>query len=160
MFFIQNGIEELVNHLPGEKIEPEMVDSYNRIVADCIDGVRDFLVLHYRASDRCDTPFWRATKQVLVPESLRERLALWKVRLPNARSINPAYHGFEFYSYSVMLLGLGYRPGGSLPVLDHLDDANARKAFAAIREQRERLVASLPSQVEYLTHVREQSRSR
>jgi flavin-dependent dehydrogenase len=154
VFFIQHGIEELVNHFPAGPIDPEMVDSYNRIVAECIDGVRDFLVLHYRASDRNDTPFWRATKQVEVPASLRERLALWKVRLPNARNVNPGYHGFEFYSYSVMLLGLNYRPATSLPALDHMDEKNARGAFEAIRRQRSELVASLPSQLEYLTHVR------
>lgn len=31
-------------------------------VANCVDGVRDFLVLHYRVGDRVDTEFWRANK--------------------------------------------------------------------------------------------------
>jgi hypothetical protein len=52
-----------------------------------------------------------------------------------------------------MLLGLGYRPERSLPILDHLSDRNAAKAFASIRQKAERLSASLPSQYEYLTAV-------
>lgn len=154
IFFIQHGIEELVGHFPGSAVDEEAVKSYNRVVADCIDGVRDFLILHYRTTDRDDTEFWRAVKEVRISERLAERLELWKRRLPNPKNVNPSYHGFESYSYSVMLLGLNFRPLESLPTLDHLDHANAEQAFRAVREKAERLVATLPSQLEYLTHVR------
>ncbi|HKI01978.1 MAG TPA: tryptophan halogenase family protein [Thermoanaerobaculia bacterium] len=156
IFFIQNGIEELVNHMPGSVLHEETVKSYNRVVGDCVDGVRDFLTLHYCTTDRTDTQFWRDAKQVKVSDDLAERLALWKKRLPNARNINPNFHGFDPYSYSVMLLGLGYVPEESLAALDHINDATALKAFHLMRERTNRLVATLPSQVEYLTHVREQ----
>jgi tryptophan halogenase len=154
IFFIQNGIEELVNHLPGGVMDEETVSSYNRVVGDCIDGVRDFLILHYRTTDRADTEFWRATKRVQVSPELAERLALWKRRLPNARNINSRFHGFEAYSYSVMLLGLNYWPEASLPALDHIDDTKALQTFRLLREKTQGLVAALPSQLEYLTHVR------
>ena len=155
IFFIQHGIEELVNHFPGDVVDDETVRSYNRAVSDCIDGVRDFLILHYRASDRADTDFWRATKGVTVPAELGERLELWQKRLPNPRNINPRFHGFEAYSYSVMLLGLNYRPASSLPALDyHVDQEKAAAAFRLLREKTQRLVSTLPSQLEYLTHVR------
>lgn len=157
IFFIQHGIEELVNHFPGADIDEETAGSYNRVVGQCIDGVRDFLILHYRASSRADTEFWRATKSVELPGDLGERLDLWKRRLPNARNINPSFHGFEAYSYSVMLLGLNYRPESSLPALDHIEQERALHAFRHLREKAQRLVATLPSQLEYLTHVRAES---
>jgi tryptophan halogenase len=74
--------------------------------------------------------------------------------MPNAKNINTDYHGFESYSYSVMLLGLGYEPPAALPVLDFLDDRNALEMFRKIKQRTEHLVATLPSQYEYLTHVR------
>jgi flavin-dependent dehydrogenase len=157
IFFIQHGIEELVNHLPGDTISEEMVKSYNKAVADAIDGVRDFLILHYCTTDRNDNAFWRATKEVKMSAELTERLELWKKRLPNGKNINQNFHGFEFYSYSVMLMGLGYHPETSLPALDHLDDRNALRAFRALREKTQRLSLTLPSQYEYLTHMREQA---
>ncbi len=160
IFFIQHAIEELVNHIPGNTIDEEMVKSYNRVVADGIDGVRDFLILHYCTTDRNDNEFWRATKKVAMSEELAERLELWKRRLPNAKNINPKFHGFEFYSYSVMLLGLGYKPQGNLPTLDHLDEGNARLAFRAMREKTQRLAAALPTQYEYLTRMRSEANAR
>jgi len=154
IFFIQHGIEELVSHFPGILIDEELVKSYNRAVADCIDGVREFLTLHYCAGTRADTPFWRATKHDLViPESLQERLKLWKTKLPNNRNINSKYHGFESYSYSVMLLGLGYIPEYSLPVLNHICDAKALAAFRATKERAAYLCKALPSQYDYLTSI-------
>ncbi|HSG39005.1 MAG TPA: tryptophan 7-halogenase, partial [Thermoanaerobaculia bacterium] len=154
IFFIQNSVEELVNHLPAGGYDEESVRSYNRVVGECIDGVRDFLVLHYSASDRMDTEFWRTTKTLKTSDDLAERLNLWKKRLPNARTINSNFHGFEAYSYSVMLLGLNYHPETSLPALDHIPAAGAERAFRMMREKTERLVSTLPSQVEYLSRVR------
>ena len=161
IFFIQHGIEELVHHFPHGEIDESVVRSYNRGVASAIDGVREFLTLHYAASDRDDTPFWQAVRNdIRLPESLRESMALWKRRLPNAKNVNPAYHGFESYSYSVMLLGLGHQPETHHPALDHLDDRNALAAFRAMRERSEYLAATLPSQYEYLSHVRNQAARR
>jgi len=154
IFFIQHGIEEIIGHFPDKSFNEDMIRSYNKAIANCIDGVRDFLTLHYYANDRVDTPFWKANKQdIVVSEELRERLKLWKIRLPNNKSINQNYHGFESYSYSVMLLGLNYMPNSSLPILDLLNDENAIAVFNAVKEKAEYLSSTLPSQYEYLTHV-------
>jgi tryptophan halogenase len=158
IFFIQHGIEELVEHFPKSNVfDDRLVASYNRSIAECIDGVREFLTIHYCASDRVDTPFWRATKQIAVPESLRERLALWKSQLPGPRTIYSKYHGFEAYSWSVMLLGVGHRPQSYPAILDHLDDSEARAMFDRIRARAKHLMETLPSQYEYLTQLRQQA---
>jgi tryptophan halogenase len=155
IFFIQHGIEELVNHLPSSPtIDPRVVASYNRTIANCIDGVRDFLMIHYIASDRVDTPFWRAAKAVPVPDRLREALDLWKARLPGPRTIPQHFHGFDTYSWVVMLLGLNRPPSAYHPILDSLDEAPARAMFQRIKQRAAYLVDGLPSQYEYLTHVR------
>lgn len=151
IFFIQHAIEELVNHFPGDSPDPETIKSYNKIIGGCIDGVRDFLVLHYIASTRQDSNFWRATKtHIKMPDRLAENLELWKRRLPTNRTINPEFHGFEAYSYSVMLLGLGFRPPGSLSILDYGGTASALEQFENIKRRAEYLVATLPSAYEYL----------
>jgi tryptophan halogenase len=154
IFFIQHAIEELVSHLHTPP-DDELIKSYNLRVAECIDGVMEFLVLHYCVSDRRDTPFWRANRTDLqVPEGLAERLRLWRRRLPNRRNVNPHYHGFEAYSYSVILQGIGGPPVAEPPALDLIDPDRALAAFEAHRARTAHLVASLPSQYEYLTLVR------
>jgi hypothetical protein len=155
IFFIQHGIEELVENFPRDKaLDENLIASFNAATAECIDGVREFLNIHYFASNRADTPFWKATKEIVLPDPLRERLRIWKSRLPNPRSINRGYHGFEAYSWAVMLLGLKYEPQSSLPILDHLDVSRAEAMFEAIKRRANQLLETLPSQFEYLTHMR------
>jgi len=155
IFFIQHGIEELVENFPRDKaLDENLIASFNAATAECIDGVREFLNIHYFASNRADTPYWKATKEIVLPDPLRERLRIWKSRLPNPRSINRGYHGFEAYSWAVMLLGLKYEPQSSLPILDHLDVSRAEAMFEAIKRRANQLLETLPSQFEYLTHMR------
>jgi flavin-dependent dehydrogenase len=155
IFFIQHGIEELIAAFPDKRFNPELMKQYNKSVGDCIDGVKDFLTLHYCASTRYDTPFWKATKHELhLSDDLREHLCQWKTRLPNPRNINQRYHGFESYSYAVMLQGLGYVPENSLPVLNHMNSDNALATFQEIKKYSRYLCNTLPSQYEYLTAAR------
>lgn len=154
IFFIQHGIEELVSHFPRNSLNEELIQSYNKAIANCIDGVRDFLILHYHASDRADTPFWKATKHdIKVSDELSQRVKLWKKRLPNKKNINPYFHGFETYSYTVMLLGLNYAPENSLPVLEYMNNDKAIAQFRTIKEKSNLLKNTLPSQYEYLTYM-------
>lgn len=159
IFFIQHGIEQLAAHFPRKTFDEESIRSYNQAVAGVIDGVREFLTLHYVATTRDDTPFWKATKtDFSIPSDLAERLKLWKHRLPTNRTINPRYHGFEAYSYSAMLLGLGYRPEAGMPSLDYRDDHNALATFDAIRREAGRLVQTLPPLHSYLSQRYEQDK--
>src|SRR5262249_45210925 len=138
-------------YFPSRGFEEESIRSYNKAVGDCIDGVREFLTLHYVASSRDDTPFWKATKhECFVPDALQERLRLWEDRLPTDRTINPNFHGFTAYSYSTMLLGLGSGPKHSLAALDYVPDDLALAAFEQIRKRSAHLANTLPHVYDYL----------
>jgi hypothetical protein len=151
IFFIQHGIEQLVKHFPDEQWNPRLAQSYNDRVSHVVDGVKEFLVLHYRGTDRADTPYWKEAKVRKVPDGLAARLEVAATQLVDESTTYPQYHGFEPYSWNTMLLGLGRVPAGPLPALQHVDPANARAEFAQLRADARQLVASLPSCYEYLT---------
>ncbi|MET9763711.1 tryptophan halogenase family protein [Streptomyces sp. NPDC006372] len=153
IFFIQNAIEQLVKHFPGGRDDDQLRKSYNRQVANVMDGVREFLVLHYVAAKRADNEYWRDAKTRAMPDALAERIEQWKVKLPDPDTIFPYYHGFEPYSYTAMILGLGGLDVRSLPGLAMMDDVAATKELALIRDQAASLVEQLPSHSEYLAHV-------
>lgn len=151
IFFIQHALVELINHFPNLSFDPSVVRNYNSAIAQCIDGVRDFLVVHYCNSDRDNSAFWRAVRSDLeLPDGLTERLDVWRCRLPNASNVNPSYHGFAPYSYSAMLLGLGCAPKSSAPILEFLGDGEAQETFELIKNRTRHLLSTLPSHAEYL----------
>ncbi|MGP4096930.1 tryptophan halogenase family protein [Nonomuraea sp. KM90] len=153
IFFIQHGVEQLVACFPGETWDPALADAYNARVAGVMDGVREFLVLHYRAAARDDTPYWKAAKTRALPPGLERRLESWRSMLPDAASIHPHFHGFEPYSWRVMLIGLGAQPVAALPALAHADPGPALAALDGIPRKIEQLIEELPSCYAYLSRL-------
>ncbi len=153
IFFIQNAVEQLVKHFPDDSWDDRLRTAYNRQVANVMDGVREFLVLHYYAAARRDNQYWRDTKTRPMPDALADRIDQWKVTLPDADTIFPHYHGFEPYSYHAMLLGLGGLELRAPVALRYLDGIAAAKEFRAVRDQAKDLVERLPSQYGYFAHL-------
>ncbi|GGK73066.1 tryptophan halogenase family protein [Mangrovihabitans endophyticus] len=153
IFFIQNGIEQLVKHFPGRGFSDAVTASYNRQVANVMDGVREFLTLHYYAAARQDNDYWRDTKTRPMPDSLAARLESWGTQLPDIENVFPHYHGFESYSYAAMLLGLGGLPLRPPAALELFDDAAAQRELQSIRDRTKQLVDQLPSHYAYFAHL-------
>lgn len=155
IFFIQHAIEQLVKHFPDKTFDPALIEAYNRRINRAIDGVKEFLVLHYKASSRADTPYWKESKVRAMPEPLAERLKLAETQLFDEETIYPHYHGFESYSWNSMIIGLGYRPKKPLPALAHLDPTDALAEFDKIKTEAAEMVAALPSCYDYLASLNE-----
>jgi tryptophan halogenase len=75
---IQTGILRLVALFPGLGFNAADVAEYNRQTDFEYHDVRDFIVAHYKVTDREDTPYWAYLKHMSVPDSLAERLALFQ----------------------------------------------------------------------------------
>jgi tryptophan 6-halogenase len=153
IFLIQHAIEQLAKHFPDATWDPRLRDSYNRVTANAIEGVREFLVLHYRGAARADTDYWRDAKTRRIPDGLAARIDSWQARLPDSQSVFPYYHAFEPYSYVCMLLGLGGIMLQPAPALGMLDEAPARREFMRVRATAEELTAKLPSQYEFISSM-------
>lgn len=154
IFFIHHAVEQLVKHFPGSEWNPVPRDMYNSAVANVMDGVREFLVLHYKAAARNDTQYWKDTKTRVIPDGLAERLEQWKVRLPDSETIFPYYHGLPPYSYMCILLGMGGIEPSPSAALGLADETAVLKEFELVRDRGNRLIESLPSQYEYFAAMR------
>jgi tryptophan halogenase len=74
IFFIHYAIEQLVKYYPAPDWDPSLRAQYNNALMNVMDGVREFLILHYRGARRQDNQYWRDTKTRTVPSALAERL--------------------------------------------------------------------------------------
>ena len=153
IFFIQNAIEQLVKHFPDRNWEPRLRQDYSNRMARMVDGVKEFLVLHYKSAQRDDTPYRKEAKVRTMPDTLAARIDLARSHLLDEETVYPYFHGFETYSWNTMNLGLGVVPTGPRPALRHLDRARAHAEFARVKAEGRRLVATLPSCHDYLVNI-------
>ena len=63
---------------PRKPIDPTLIDEFNRLVDLEYERVRDFLILHYYANTRDDSELWKYCRNMDVPDSLREKIALFR----------------------------------------------------------------------------------
>lgn len=77
---IQLGIMKLQAFFPDKRCESVKRDEYNRMMQLEFERLRDFLVLHYHATERTDSDFWHYVRTMSLPDGLSHKIALFKER--------------------------------------------------------------------------------
>ena len=75
---IQTAILRLIALFPANDFCAADIDEYNAQTDFEFCDVRDFIIAHYKVTNREDTPFWAYVKHMDIPDSLAERLALFR----------------------------------------------------------------------------------
>jgi tryptophan halogenase len=75
---VMSGMYNLLDHFPDRSFDQSNIDSYNAELIDEMEAIRDFIVLHYSATQRSDTPLWRYCQSMKLPTSLLRRIELYK----------------------------------------------------------------------------------
>jgi tryptophan halogenase len=77
---LQIGLSHLISLFPLSADSGLEATVYNRRVGDAFDRLRDYQIAHYKLNGQIDHPFWDALRDMAVPDSLAEKLSLFKAR--------------------------------------------------------------------------------
>src|SRR5512138_430986 len=144
---IARGVEFFLRYFPDRACDPALVREYNRRMVADFEEVRDFVVLHYCATQRDDSPFWRWCHEVTLPDSLKERIELFKRHGALREGVDEL---FRSSSWQSVFEGMGIRPTGYCPRVDNLDYTQIQATLETAREAIRGMVAQLPTHEEYL----------
>jgi hypothetical protein len=166
IYFITAAIYQLVKHFPDKHFDAVLIDSFNREIETMFDDSRDFIQAHFYFSPRMDTPFWRANKELRLTDNIREKIARYRAGMPINQpfSDSPAYYDnfdVEFHnfwtngSYYCIFAGLGFVPDHPFPLMTYKRDSirDAEPLFAEIKGRQRELVATLPTNYEFLCQL-------
>ena len=147
---VQTGISKLLALFPDQGFSPVEIDTYNRLAETQFDQVRDFLVLHYHATRRTDSPFWREAGARAIPDSLAEKIALWRRR---GRLFRWEDDLFAEASWVAVLLGQGIVPEGWDRLADTVDARDVDARFDRLRVMFADAAARMPRHEDYLART-------
>jgi tryptophan halogenase len=125
IYLAQMAITQLIELFPVAGITQADRASFNRLVDMEYDRIRDFLILHYHATTRDDSPFWDHVRTMQVPDTLAAKLELWRT---TGRVAHYSEGLFLEQSWIAVYLGQGIVPHAwdaraALPTRDNLAQA-------------------------------------
>ncbi|AWL05235.1 tryptophan halogenase family protein [Massilia oculi] len=144
---IQRSIVRLMQMFPTAGIAPSDVEEYNRQAALEVEHIRDFIILHYKVTNRGDTPYWREARDMTVPASLQHRIDLFRetgrvFRVPNEL--------FAENSWIQVMLGQGITPLQHHQSADLMGDEELAHFLGSIKATVDKTVSQLPSHQQYV----------
>jgi tryptophan halogenase len=147
---VHRGLALLLNLFPDRDFEPADIEHYNRVMASEYGRIRDFLMLHYVMTERDDTPFWRHCRNLPVPDSLRERLDLFR---GYGRVVPDDNELFPVQSWQYVMTEQGVIPRGYDPMADRIDPARADILLGELRDVVGNCADHMPSHKAFLDRL-------
>ncbi len=143
---VMSGLYKLLEHFPDLSFEPANIESYNRELIGEMESIRDFIILHYCLTARDDTPFWSYCRTMKLPDSLSQRIELYRrtgrIR-PGAREL------FTDMSWFYIFEGMGVRPDRYDPLMDIVSREQLGNLFGSLAKSIAALTAAAPSHDSY-----------
>jgi len=144
---IQQGIVRLMQLFPHDGIRETEIEEYNNQTQVEIEYIRDFIILHYKVTNRTDTPFWQYCHELDVPDTLAHRIQLFR---ETARVFRARDDLFQENSWVQVMLGQGIAPDEYHPVADVLSPEELTRFMATIKTRVDKTVATLPRHEAYV----------
>jgi tryptophan 7-halogenase len=138
---IQSGISKLLELFPREGFDDVLVERYNARLAFEFDRIRDFLVLHYHATERDDTPFWAECRTMSITPELKANIDLFR---DSGRFYRNADEMFADISWIEVMLGQHIEPRAYHPLVEQVPAEDAYRFIEGVRQTIERCVDAMP----------------
>ncbi len=143
LYLTQVGITYLLEMFPeGGRIDPRDRAEFNRLVDMEYDRIRDFLILHFHATQRDDSPFWDHVRTMTVPDTLAEKMELWR---ETGRLVKYSDGLFYDASWIAVYLGQNIVPRRHDPRTSLPDPLQVARAMAHLKRQIDETVAAMPT---------------
>ena len=147
IFLVQSAIERLLRLFPDRDFDPALSDYFNKLVTVEYERIRDFLVLHYNATERDDTPFWNYCRTMEIPDSLRDIIDTFR---SNGQFYQEDAHLFRLPSWVQVLLGQRVMPHSYHPLVDRMPEGDLVEFVEDVRRTIANCVAAMPQHQDFI----------
>jgi tryptophan halogenase len=145
---IQIGVTRLMQLFPFTGITPALVNRYNDQSRVEYERIRDFIILHYKLTERDDTAFWRDCAQLKIPDTLAERIELFR---ETALAYQATDEMFRVESWMQVMIGQRLRPRGYHHMGRMLGPERLKRALETLAGSISGAVEKMPTHREFLT---------
>ena len=146
ILLIQTAIARLIEMFPDQSCDPVMIAEYNRASRSEWERIRDFLILHYCATERDDASLWNYCRTMQVPETLQHKIDVFR------SCGRTALYGDESFmepSWVSIFIGQFIYPRRYDPIIDSIPLEHLQRGMQHRRENVRRMAHAMPTLRDY-----------
>jgi tryptophan halogenase len=146
---VQSALARLIDLFPRQDFVQVDIDEFNRQLSAEYEHIRDFLILHYHATQRSDSEFWNYCRTMPVPDSVTRKLELFRA---NGRIYREDNELFTELAWLQVMVGQGIKPRAYHPLADNLTSVQLREYLANVQTIALKAANALPAHRDYIAH--------
>ncbi|MBC6403322.1 MAG: tryptophan 7-halogenase [Hyphomonadaceae bacterium] len=147
IFLIQEGISKFISLFPNADFPPVVTEEYNRQLGLKFEQVRDFIILHYKATERDDSAFWNYCRNMAIPDRLTHKIELFREA---GRVFRYEDELFSTSSWVAVMLGQGITPKTCDPIVSTLPRRQVDSSLISMRRAVTRAAETLPTHAQFI----------
>jgi len=137
-----HALFSLLDHFPDKQFDPANIASYNALIGDEFERIRDFIILHYCLSRRDDSPFWQERQKLALPDTLAHRIEMYRA---TGRVTQHRQELFNDLDWFWIFEGSGVTPRDYDPLVDTVDFEQVKRLMLAISQKVSADAAAAPT---------------
>ena len=142
LHLIQYGIMRLLALFPSKSMSPLLAEEYNALTTAEYERIRDFLILHYTATQRDDSEFWRYCANMPIPDRLQYKIDHFR---SHGMVVSDERELFHNPSWIAVYLGQDIFPERAPAMTHHRGDVPVQDRMNAIRQAMAQAVNAMPT---------------
>src|SRR6188768_643786 len=147
IYLIQSGIARLIQMLPDRRMNPVLQDRFNAEAVFEMERIRDFLILHYHATERRDSAFWNYCGTMPIPESLEAVIGLFR---DSGRFYRNSDEMFALTSWVQVMIGQHIIPRAYHPLVDLVPEPDLLRFEESVRGVIAQCVSVMPTHEQFI----------
>lgn len=147
---VQTAATRLVKFFPHRGISDQQVATFNRLSQKESEGIRDFIILHYKLSNRQHSDFWQACQRMEIPASLQQKIALFR---ETGKVHCEPDELFTEIAWQQVMIGQDAMPNDHHSLVDGLSAEQLNDLMASLQTLISKTVEKLPSHKQYLASL-------
>jgi len=147
---IQLGIMKLIEYFPNKAIDSVFASEFNRVMKMEIERIKDFLILHYNATERDDSEFWNYVRNMSLPEELQRKINLFK---SSAHVVKYQEGLFLEPSWIAVYLGQGVFPNRYDPRVDRYSAQDIKLQLTTLRQSIDTAAEAMPKHIQAIENL-------
>jgi len=147
IYLVMIGVTRLLQLFPFDGVTESAIRHYNNTAQEELERIRDFIILHYKLTERDDTDFWRHCRDREIPESLAQRIELYR----QTGQIKPTELDlFRLTSWLQVMHGQGLTPQGHHRFAQLMTKQQLSGSLNRLRESIARSVEKMPYHQDFI----------